>query len=200
MDDAQSDPLVVKAAEFAKTKHQHQKRLDGVTPYFAHCEGVARIVAGKTKDPTLIAAAYLHDTIEDTGVTYDKLERKFGRDVADIVSALSHDNRLPEKAQLEEYRKRLFSAPLGTRVIKVADILQNIQSLGDAVARAKPDFEIRAITRWTETLHLLAKSYSEADQVHPLGMAFMELHKDSADALVQRALEMGFKQEDLEDE
>ena len=55
-------PLVKKAARFAKEKHKYQKRRNG-EPYFTHPRAVARIVARFTRDPNVVAAAYLHDVI-----------------------------------------------------------------------------------------------------------------------------------------
>jgi len=186
-----SHPLVKKAAEFAKTKHAHQKRLDGKTPYFAHLEGVARIIAEVYPDPETIAAGYLHDTIEDTNTDYDKLETRFGQKVADMVSALTMDNRLPEAERLLEYRNRLRAAPLETAVVKVADILQNAQSLGDNVTRALPDFERKVLAKWKATLDVLfnakAGDASKEDVLH----AFLTLHNRASEILVKRAEAIG---------
>jgi len=187
-------PLVKKAAEFAKTKHAHQKRMDGKTPYFAHLEGVARLVAEVYPDAEMIAAGYLHDTIEDTNTDYDKLETRFGAKVADIVSALTMDNRLQEARRLEEYRGRLSAASLEAVTVKVADILHNAQSLGDDVAKTFPDFERKVLRKWKETLDAIfhSKSLVEiAPGPKDLFKAFVTLHGRAADILVKRAEAIG---------
>jgi len=148
-----AQPLVKQAADYAASKHAHQKRLDRKTPYFEHCRAVAGIVASATDDPSLIAAAYLHDTIEDTGATWDKLARRFGSEVATIVAMLSMDNRLPEERALEEYRAKLAQAPVGTCLIKVADIIHNAQSLGSVSMKDDEEFKAKVVKKSLGTLH-----------------------------------------------
>lgn len=184
-------PLVKKSAEFAKTKHAHQKRLDGKTPYFAHLEGVARLIAEVYPDPEMVAAGYLHDTIEDTNTDWDKLQSRFGQAVADMVAALTMDNRLPEETRLAEYRRVLAGSTLKTVLVKAADILQNLQSLGDAVARAKPEFERKMIEKWKETLRVLWNANNNAKAQGDLGAGFVSLYDRAQEILSKRAGELG---------
>lgn len=186
-------PLVKKAAEFAKVKHAHQKRMDGKTPYFAHLEGVATFVAEVYPDAEAVAAGYLHDTIEDTNTDYDKLHSRFGQAVADMVAALTMDNRLPEEKRLAEYRRVLADSSLRTALVKVADILHNLQSLGDAVARAKPDFERKMIEKWNETLRVLWNANNNAMAQGDLGVGFASLYDRARGVLVNRASELGLE-------
>src|SRR4051812_8681662 len=84
-------PIWQDAAAFAARAHRHQIRRDDKTPYVSHVYRVAmtvRHVFG-CEDERVIAAALLHDTIEDTTTDYDELEERFGRDIADMVSALT---------------------------------------------------------------------------------------------------------------
>ena len=95
-------PLWQQAAAFAARAHQHQMRKDGCTPYFSHTVRVALTVAclfGE-KDEEILAAALLHDTIEDTTADYNDLYELFGRRVADIVATLTKDMRLIEPADV----------------------------------------------------------------------------------------------------
>lgn len=186
-------PLVKKAAEFARTKHAHQKRLDGKTPYFAHLEGVATLVAEVYPDAEMVAAGYLHDTIEDTNTDYDKLLSRFGQTVADIVSALTMDNRLREEERLAEYRDRLRKAPLQAVVVKAADILHNANSLGDNVARALPDFERKVLVKWRGTLDVLLLSNPLVPVKSDLLGAFLSLHTRASEILVKRAEAIGIE-------
>src|SRR5688500_19144302 len=90
-----------RAASFAARFHQGQLRKDGTTPYIAHPFRVAMTVRDVfgVDDPIALAAALLHDVIEDTTADYDDLEREFGAEVARVVAALTKDMRLPEAAR-----------------------------------------------------------------------------------------------------
>lgn len=67
----------------------HGEQMYGTQPYMAHIEDVVRRVKQITQDPEIICAAYLHDTIEDTPVTYSYIEQQFGQNVADMVWAVT---------------------------------------------------------------------------------------------------------------
>lgn len=116
-----------RALSFAARAHEHQKRKDGVTPYAAHPARVAMTVAvvfGET-DPDVLAAACLHDVIEDAGVDYDELAEAFGERVAGLVAALTKDATLPEADREAAYDRRLAAAPGEARLIKLADVYDN---------------------------------------------------------------------------
>lgn len=115
------------AASFAARAHQGQMRKDGRTPYFAHPVRVAmtvREVFG-CADPEALAAAMLHDTIEDTTTDYDDLAEHFGETVADLVAALTKNATLPEDEREAEYDARLARADWRARLIKLADVYDN---------------------------------------------------------------------------
>ncbi|HEY5037811.1 MAG TPA: HD domain-containing protein, partial [bacterium] len=73
------------AREFAREKHFGQRRKYTEAPYFDHCESVAGLVAIVTGDKEVVAAAYLHDVMEDCDVDYTTLLQNFGKRVADLV-------------------------------------------------------------------------------------------------------------------
>ena len=73
--------MIQKAAEFAAHVHAGALRKGSKLPYIVHPREVAMIVAMMTEDPEVIAAAYLHDVIEDAGVRYEELEEQFGKKV-----------------------------------------------------------------------------------------------------------------------
>lgn len=127
-----SDELIFDAIAFAARAHRHQVRKDGATPYVSHAFRVAMVVRQVFgfEDPRLIAAALLHDTIEDTTTDYDDLERHFGPDVARWVAALTKDMRLPEAEREEAYLEQLAAGGWPVSVCKLADIYDN---LGDCV-------------------------------------------------------------------
>jgi guanosine-3',5'-bis(diphosphate) 3'-pyrophosphohydrolase len=124
--------LVLKAAQFAAHKHKDQRRKDArATPYINHPIGLAEVLhfAGSVRDPIAIAAALLHDTIEDTETTYDELRGAFGAKVADVVLELTDVKFLGKKA-----RKRLQVARAGraterARLVKLADKICNLRDV-----------------------------------------------------------------------
>jgi guanosine-3',5'-bis(diphosphate) 3'-pyrophosphohydrolase len=121
--------LVQLATDFAARKHAHQFRDDEKTPYIEHPLTVMRIVRDEfgEHDPEMLAAALLHDTIEDCGVDVDQLRKLFGQRVARLVSVLSEDKRLPQAAREREYLDRLVRGPLAAKICKVADVLHNLR-------------------------------------------------------------------------
>jgi (p)ppGpp synthase/HD superfamily hydrolase len=116
------------AASFAARVHRGQLRKDGQTPYIAHCFRVAmavRHIFGCDDEATL-AAALLHDTIEDTTVDYDEIHEAFGAQVADLVVAMTKNMALPEPQRERLYDERLAAADWRARLIKLADVYDNL--------------------------------------------------------------------------
>jgi (p)ppGpp synthase/HD superfamily hydrolase len=120
--------LVGEAISFAARAHRHQVRKDGLTPYVAHpfraCM-VVRQVFG-IDDPVVLAAAVLHDTIEDTTTDYDDLLGRFGAEVADCVAAMSKDTRRPEAEREAAYLRQLLAGDWRVAVCKLADGYDNL--------------------------------------------------------------------------
>ncbi|MGD8734413.1 MAG: HD domain-containing protein, partial [Gammaproteobacteria bacterium] len=89
------DDLVARAQDFAVNAHRRidQRRKYSGQPYDAHLKAVAAIVRSVTDDPEIIAAAWLHDTLEDTPATYEQLEAEFGERVAHMVAELTDVSR-----------------------------------------------------------------------------------------------------------
>ncbi len=126
---------VYRAYLFAAEAHEGQKRLSG-EPYVYHPIAVARILARMHMDHECLMAALLHDVIEDTGVSKEKLSGEFGEEVAELVdgvSKLTHLRfRTRAEAQAENFRKMLLAMTRDIRVIliKLADRLHNMRTLG----------------------------------------------------------------------
>lgn len=128
---ADSNDVLFEAAAFAARAHRNHFRKDRETPYFSHPVRVclvARHLFG-FDDPRLLAAALLHDTIEDTTTDYDDLVERFGPEVANWVAAVSKDGRLPYDQREADYAKTLAAADWQAKVIKLADLYDN---LGDS--------------------------------------------------------------------
>lgn len=125
-----NDPnqLLFAAVAFAARAHRHQLRKDGATPYVSHAYRVCMIVRHLFgfSDPKVLAAALLHDTIEDTATDYDDIADEFGADVADWVSALTKEMRLPEREREANYHAALSAAPWPVHACKLADIYDNL--------------------------------------------------------------------------
>lgn len=77
-------------------------------------------------DPLTLAAALLHDTIEDTPADYDEIAEAMGEEVADIVAALTKNMAMPEAQREIDYDNRLAKAGWRARLIKLADVLDNL--------------------------------------------------------------------------
>jgi len=128
------------AASFSARAHRHQMRRDGVTPYAAHPARVALTVSVLfgCDDPAALATAFLHDVIEDCDVDYDDVAEQFGSTVADCVAALSKDMRLREDIREPAYDDALVCADWRARLVKLADVLDNLSDLGPDSSPIKP--------------------------------------------------------------
>ena len=151
---AEAMEMVDKAFVIADKAHAPQKRASG-EPYIIHPIAVATIIAQMHLDKESIAAALLHDTVEDTCVTPEDIKREFGDVVEDLVNGVTkldklrfHDYR---EAQVENFRKMILAMTRDIRVIliKLADRTHNMRTLGSL----RPDKRKR-IAR--ETLEIFA--------------------------------------------
>src|SRR5271154_1211384 len=132
--------LVERAFAFSESAHQGQFRKSG-EPYISHPLAVASILSEWRLDAQGLAAALLHDVMEDTKVTKTEIETSFGKPVADMVDGVSKLDQIEfqsrEDLQAESFRKMLLAMAQDVRVIliKLADRLHNMRTL-DAMAPA----------------------------------------------------------------
>jgi (p)ppGpp synthase/HD superfamily hydrolase len=123
--------LVSEAADLAARRHSGEQRKGrGNEPYINHLAEVANLlsIATEGKDAELVAAGWLHDTIEDTETTHQELARTFGERVAALVVEVTDDMTLPKH---ERRRRQIIDAPQkspGARLIKIADKISNIRA------------------------------------------------------------------------
>ncbi|OGT64836.1 MAG: phosphohydrolase [Gammaproteobacteria bacterium RIFCSPLOWO2_02_FULL_47_50] len=124
--------LIFKAIHFAADKHRGQSRKDeNNTPYINHPIALANLLTNQAgiSDVNVIAAAILHDTVEDTDATVDDIEDLFGRTVRDIVIEVTDDKSLPsperKRLQIEHAGKLSHEAKL----VKLADKISNLQDI-----------------------------------------------------------------------
>lgn len=152
-----SDPndIVFAAAAFAARAHKHQIRKDKETPYVSHVFRVCLVVRHVFgfDDPRMLAAALLHDTIEDTNTDCDDIIEGFGPEVAKWVSALTKETRLPHDEREENYAKALAAADWQVKVIKLADMYDNMADSKSITATQrrktveKSHFYLRAVRK-----------------------------------------------------
>lgn len=146
--------LIGRAYEFAAEAHKGQFRKSG-EPYINHCVETARNVATLLPDPTSVAAALLHDTIEDCKITAEELSEKFSPSIAKLVDGVSKVSSLKidgtRQQQVETFRKLIIAMAQDPRVIviKFSDRLHNLRTLDFL-----PPEKQRRIAE--ETLNLLA--------------------------------------------
>jgi GTP pyrophosphokinase len=126
--------LLTKAYEFCAAKHKAQTRLSG-EPYVSHPLEVANVLADMKLDVVCLAGGMLHDVVEDTPTTIERLRQEFGADVAHIVEGVTKISRIellsPEEKQAENLRKMVLAMVDDIRVVmvKLADRLHNMRTL-----------------------------------------------------------------------
>jgi len=133
--------LVDKAIIFATKKHSGMKRKGTDTPYIVHPLEAVSIAAGITNDMEILAAAALHDIVEDTPVTMYEIEVKFGKRAAELIAA-DNEDKMPDIPPAESWKIRkdatialLQSASYDEKIIVLADKLSNIRTLCRDVKR-----------------------------------------------------------------
>jgi guanosine-3',5'-bis(diphosphate) 3'-pyrophosphohydrolase len=121
--------ILLRALEYAADRHRNQRRKDmGQTPYVNHLIAVADLLAnvGDVSDPEVLAAAVLHDVVEDAGVSNTEVAERFGAAVASLVAEVTDDKSLSH----DERRKRqiVHASELSARakLIKLADKIANV--------------------------------------------------------------------------
>src|SRR5436190_17757057 len=129
-----NEDLLNRAYVYAMRAHGTQTRASG-DPFFAHPLEVAAILTDLKLDDATIAAAVLHDTVEDTAATLEEIDRVFGREIGSLVDGLTKLKRLDlvskRAAQGENFRKLLLAIAADLRVllVKLADRLHNMRTL-----------------------------------------------------------------------
>jgi len=125
-----NNEIIFDAIEFAAKAHRGQFRKSTKIPYIIHPLNVGNILIESGCSPEIVAAGILHDTVEDTDITIEDIEKKFGEKVAKIVKGVSE----PDKSDTWENRKNhtiemLKTAPLEIVLVEYADKLDNIKSI-----------------------------------------------------------------------
>lgn len=171
LDDAQLS-IIEEAFKLGKTAHEGQKRYTG-EDYITHPIAVATILAEMRMDPPTVAAAILHDVLEDTPVKKSDIIHQFGKEIADLVDGVTKLTQIEfasrAEAQAENFRKMVMATARDIRVIliKLADRLHNMRTIGDF-----PRVKRRRIAK--ETLEIFAPIANRLG-MHGFRVAFEDL-------------------------
>ncbi len=188
--DPQADEAMInRAYVFSVQKHGSQKRASG-DPYFSHPIEVAGILTDFNLDDQTIVTALLHDTIEDTLVTYDEIEGAFGKDVARMVDGVTKLSKIEAMSEneraAENLRKFLLAMSDDIRVllVKLADRLHNMRTLHFI----KNEGKRRRIAKETMDIYApLAERIGMYDFMREMQLlAFRELEPEAYDSITKR--------------
>ncbi|MFL5872592.1 MAG: HD domain-containing protein [Solirubrobacterales bacterium] len=174
---AERSPLVHAALEKTRAAHEGQVRNgSGGMPYIEHPIAVAARLEQHGYGDEVLAAALLHDVVEDSGTTLDELRRLFGEEVAGLVGALTDDESLESyRERKAEHRQRVAAAPADALAIYGADKLTNVTALRDAYAvegdAVRDEFKVPVelkVEIWEADLELLREKAPELAFLDPL--------------------------------
>jgi len=124
--------LLLKATEFAAHKHRDQRRKDAdASPYINHPIALANVLCneGGITDPVILAAALLHDTLEDTETDYEELRGQFGEDIADVVVEVTDTKWLSKEARKRLQVSKASHSSARARAVKIADKICNLRDI-----------------------------------------------------------------------
>jgi guanosine-3',5'-bis(diphosphate) 3'-pyrophosphohydrolase len=128
-------PVIIRATAFAAAKHRRQRRKDAeASPYINHPIALVDVLVNEAavEDAIVLAAALLHDTIEDTATTAQELEALFGQETTGIVLEVTDDKSLPKA---ERKRAQIVHAPAlspAAKLVKLADKICNLRDMSTA--------------------------------------------------------------------
>ena len=171
--------LIRKAFDVAVEAHKDQRRKSGEA-YIFHPIAVAKIVASEIGlGPTSIAAALMHDVVEDTDITVEDIERMFNPKIAKIVEGLTKISRMepdPDiSLQAENYRKMLLTLNDDVRVIliKIADRLHNMQTMNSMAAYKQAKIASETLYIYAPLAHRLGL-FNIKTKLEDLGLEYTE--------------------------
>jgi (p)ppGpp synthase/HD superfamily hydrolase len=142
---------IARAAHFAAQRHAGQSRKgSNQEPYVVHLAEVAALLAEATDgdDADLIAAGWLHDAIEDQGVTPPELAEAFGEGVADLVCEVTDDKNLEKAERKERQVEEAARKSVRARLLKLADKTSNVSAIVDDPPADWPRERLRDYVRW----------------------------------------------------
>jgi len=126
--------LLFRALAFAAHKHRDQRRKDAeASPYINHPIALAEVLAGEggVTEIEVLAAALLHDTIEDTDTRFEELGRAFGARIASMVLEVTDDKNLPKAERKRLQIVHAAGISPGAKLVKLADKICNLRDVAD---------------------------------------------------------------------
>jgi (p)ppGpp synthase/HD superfamily hydrolase len=158
--------LVAEAYRLASDAHEGQLRKDNGSPYITHPVTVAELLHDAGFDDEVIAAALLHDVVEDTEMGPDEIAERFGDRVAEVVEALSEDEGIQDyEERKREHREQVEESGRDAIAIYIADKLSNLRDMrriyaeeGETIAsRFKAPLDVR-VRLWRDDLETAKRS------------------------------------------
>lgn len=142
--------IVIDATAFAAQRHTSQRRKDeNETPYIEHPIEVAQILSQVgVQDANCLAAALLHDTIEDTDTTVEELQREFGSNISNMVLEVTDDKSLAKDVRKRMQIVHASQVSNGAKMIKMADKLSNFRSSVRAPPKGWSEARIQGYFIW----------------------------------------------------
>ncbi|MBC8536766.1 RelA/SpoT family protein [Feifania hominis] len=152
--------VITRAYELAERAHEGQKRVAG-EPYITHPISVAEILVDMGMDTDCVAAALLHDVVEDTDITLADVRKQFGANIAGLVDGVTKLGKIPytskEEEQVENLRKMFLAMARDIRVIiiKLADRLHNMRTLSSMPPQKQRDKALETMEVFAPLAHRL---------------------------------------------
>ena len=175
--------LILRAVAFASEKHQNQRRKNQAkTPYINHPIAVANYIVsiGGVCDVSVLCAALLHDTIEDTQTSYDELKDVFGVKIANIVKEVTDDKSLSKVERKKLQIEHAAHASYEAKLVKLADKLHN---LSDLLKETPNGWTPEIVTGYFVWSHHVVKGIrgTNADLENALDKVFAKVISDEVD-------------------
>ncbi len=180
---------LTRAYKFALNAHKNQKR-DSGDPYLTHPVAVADILTDLKLDSATIVTGLLHDTIEDTNISYETVKKEFGKEIAELVNGVTKISELEvkviENSKGENIRKLILATSKDIRVllVKLADRLHNMRTL-NSIENKERRFRIAK-----ETMEIYAPLSDRMGMNHIRDeledLSFQKLNPEARDLIVQK--------------
>jgi guanosine-3',5'-bis(diphosphate) 3'-pyrophosphohydrolase len=145
--------IFVRAVAFAAEKHRRQRRKDAeASPYINHPIALASVLAieGSISDPSVLCAAVLHDTIEDTQTTGEELATLFGSKVAEVVLEVTDDKSLEKHVRKQRQIEHASHMSTEAKLVKLADKICNVRDMGRSPPADWEPARVTAYYDWAE--------------------------------------------------
>lgn len=177
---------IILASRFAAEAHRGQFRKGKVTAYISHPMTVALLLQKAGADEDVVVAGILHDTIEDTDVSYEDIEKEFGKNVAEMVNHVTEQNKGKPWAERKQLAlEHVAEMSEGAVMVKSADVLHNMtEQLEDYKIDGENFFEKfnagkeQQLERYEKLVQALEARWSENPLLNDLIVVFYDLKEE----------------------